>query len=85
MPIKLININFINALAITVVIGSFIFFFYCIIRQPKEVAYLSQIITAIISMNTLILGFYYGSSKSSMNKDATIKSMQETIDTNKTN
>lgn len=76
--------NFIDKLAAIVIAISFIFYgailyFYIQHKGLGESNYLSQILTAVISMDTLVLAYYFGSSKSSANKDATIKSLQDNV------
>lgn len=74
------KVNFLNVLAFMVVFCSFAFFMWVVWQNYKDTNnYLSQILTAIIAMNMLILNFFFGSSKSSQTKDDTIASMQNNI------
>ncbi len=73
--------TFMDRLAASIILGSFIFYgfilWFYVQNKLGESNYISQILTALIALDSLVLAYYFGSSKSSASKDATIKSMQE--------
>lgn len=66
--------SFMDIMAITVLILSFVYFFvvYFFKNPIADSNFTTQIVTAVIAMDMLVLSFYYGSTKASANKDATI-------------
>lgn len=77
MQLDKIKINFANFLAFCVVATCFVYFFYISssrfpVAMIKEI---SDIKIAMITIVTGIISYYFGSSKSSKDKDEVIKDM----------
>lgn len=66
-----------NIIAIMVIIGCFSYFFY--ISSTKlpadQVHTISDIKTGMISLVTMVCGYYFGSSKSSATKDESVNKL----------
>ena len=67
--------NFANFLAFSVVTACFVYFFWVSVPREQENRNIGEIKTACISIITLILGYYYGSTKGSTKKDETIQQL----------
>lgn len=74
------KINFLNALTLVTVVCTFIYFTYVtflyVNGKLPDNSYISQILTTIIAIVLMIFNYHFGSSKSSKDKDETIKTMQ---------
>lgn len=76
-----IKINFNNLLALCILCVCFSYFFWISGSKVPETNHnIGEIKTAMISIVMLIVGFYFGSSKSSSKKDDTIQQMQNNLD-----
>lgn len=74
---KSLKLNFANLLAFYVITLCMIWFFYVSSSHfpPELLKEVSDIKIALIGVTTLILGYYFGSSKSSKDKDDSIKEL----------
>ena len=70
--------NFSNALALIIVLLCFIYFFW--ISYPSKQSAnrdIGEVKTAMISLLTLVIGYYFGSNKSATIKDDKIEALQQ--------
>lgn len=75
-----IRFNFPNFFAFLIVAACLSYFFWISGSTRASANHnIGEIKTALISIITLIVGYYFGSSKSSAKKDQTIQDMHETI------
>ena len=83
METKFKKPGFMDILAIVVILLSFSYFFsvYYSRNVSSDSNFTTQIVTAVIAMDMLILSYYFGNSKSSANKDATILQQAQTANT----
>jgi hypothetical protein len=71
--------TFSNILALLIVTACFVYFFW--ISGPSKQSEnrdIGEVKTAMISVLTLVIGYYFGSNKSSATKDNRIESLQQT-------
>lgn len=74
-----IHFNFSNLLALVIVMGCFAFFFWiCMPSKQSENRDIGEVKTALISVLTLVIGYYFGSTKGSAAKDVKIEEMTKT-------
>lgn len=73
-----LKVNFINVVALLLLTACISYFFW-ISGIKSENHNIGEIKTALINVVMLIVGYYFGSSKSSAKKDDTINTMQDTI------
>lgn len=74
------KISFMDIIGLIVLLLSFCYFFTVYFNNNVEADsnFTTQIVTAVIAMDMLILSYYFGNSKSSANKDATILEQAQT-------
>lgn len=75
---KKVQFNFVNLLAIIIVLLCFGFFFWiCSPQRQEENRNIGEVKTALIGVLTLIMGYFFGASKGSAAKDVKIEELQQ--------
>lgn len=75
---KDVKFNFINVLTLLLVLLCFVFFFWiCSDRASEDNHNIGEVKTALINVLLLVIGYHFGSSRSSAKKDDTIHTMSE--------
>lgn len=74
------SFSFINFMAVLVVSGCFVYFFWISIPPKMEInenRNIGEVKTVLIAAFMLVLGFYFGSSKAVQSKDTKIEELQQ--------